>query len=81
MVLFERNGTMIFHLCAFLGLIEKKHAYCKQSGGMWNLAVAMTSMVLNFLNSIYLCTDYTSIMLSNTSSLHDNKIKANSFNT
>lgn len=79
LVLFERDGTMLFHLCAFLGLTEKKRAHCRQSGGMWNLAVAMTSVVLNFLDSIYLCIDYTSIMLSNTSSLHDNKIKANSF--
>ena len=75
LVLFEREGTMLFRLCAFLGLTEKKYAHCRQSGGMWNLTVAMTSVVLNFLNSIY----YTSIMLSNTSSLHDNKIKANSF--
>jgi len=79
LVLFEREGTMLFRLCAFLGLTEKKYAHCRQSGGMWNLTVAMTSVVLNFLNSIYLCIDYTSIMLSNTSSLHDNKIKANSF--
>lgn len=52
LVLFEREGTMLFRLCAFLGLTEKKHAHCRQSGGMWNLAVAMTSVVLNFLNSI-----------------------------
>lgn len=85
--LFERGCALLSSACAFIGLKMKKRASVGelQSDGSEKSGSAellcMASLVLNFLDLIYLCVDHTSIILNNTHSLLVNKNKANSFNT
>lgn len=87
LVLFERGHTLLFFACAFIGLKMKKDASVGelQSDGSEKFGSAewlcMASLILNFLDLIYLCIDHTSIIFNNTHSLLVNKKKANSFNT
>lgn len=69
MHLFYFKGTVLFSTCAFVGLKMKKHASVGelQSDGSKKSASAerlcMASLVLNFLDLIYLCIDHTGIIL------------------
>jgi len=63
--------------CASIGELQSDGS--EKSGSAKQLCTA--SLVLNFLDLIYLCIDHTSIIPNNTRSLLINKNKANSFNT
>lgn len=87
LVSFERGCTLLFSTSAFIGLKIKKRASVgklqsdgsEKSGSAEQLCLA--SLVLNFLDLIYLCVDHTSLILNNIHSLLVNKNKANGFNT